>query len=120
MGVVSIRGAITVEENNNKLIIKNTELLLNRIIAKNNINNKDIISILFTATNDLNEEYPAKAARDIGLIDCSLLCFQEMNVKNSLKRCIRILMMLNSDIKQNKVNHIYLKGAKVLRKDLID
>ncbi|MBS4539942.1 chorismate mutase [Clostridium sp. D2Q-11] len=119
MGVVSIRGAITVEENNNEHIILNTKTLLNQLIMENNIQSEDIISILFTATEDLNEAYPAKAAREIGLVECSLLCFQEMYVKNSLEKCIRILIMLNSDKKQSQVSHIYLKGAKRLRKDLL-
>ncbi|MBS4536253.1 chorismate mutase [Clostridium sp. D2Q-14] len=120
MSVISIRGAITVEENTSNLIIQNTKFLLNEIINKNNIKKENIISILFTATNDLDEEYPAKAARDIGLVNCSLLCLQEMNVKNSLRKCIRVLMMINSHCKQSEINHIYLKKAVDLRKDLID
>lgn len=118
MGIVTIRGAITVDENNDKMILKDTEILLKEIMKKNSINSDNIISVLFTATKDLDQVYPAKAARNIGLTNCSLLCFQEMDVKNSLKKCIRVLMMINLDKNQSEVNHVYLKGARELRKDL--
>ncbi|NBI06596.1 chorismate mutase [Senegalia massiliensis] len=118
MRVISIRGAITVEKNTSENILDNTTKLLETIIKKNNIKSKDIISVLFTATSDIDSAYPAKAARQMGLLDCSLLCFQEMYVKDSLSRCIRVLLMLNSIKSQTEVNHIYLKEAKVLRKDI--
>lgn len=118
INIISIRGAITVEENTSSNILKNTSLLLEEIMKLNNIKKSDIISILFTATRDLDQEYPAKAARKLGLLKCSLLCFQEMHVENSLNKCIRILILLNSNTSQDDVKNIYLKGASSLRNNL--
>lgn len=119
MSVITIRGAVTVEENDKNQILENTKLLIQEIINKNNLLYEDIISVFFTATKDLDKEYPAKAARMIGLVECSLLCFQEMYVENSLGKCIRVLIMVNSNKKQSEVKHIYLKDAKQLRPDII-
>ncbi|EOD01642.1 chorismate mutase [Caldisalinibacter kiritimatiensis] len=118
MRVVSVRGAITVENNTKQEIILNTKTLLENIIKKNDIKITDIISIIFSVTDDLDEAYPAVAAREIGLTYCSLLCLQEMKVKNSLRKCIRVLLLFNSELKQNQVKHIYLKDAVKLRPDL--
>lgn len=120
MNVVSIRGAITIEKNDKKLILQNTAYLISEIINKNNLDKDDIVSIFFTATRDLDEVYPAKAARDMGLTNCSLLCSQEMYVKNSLTKCIRVMMLVNSLKTQREVKNIYLKDAIKLRPDLVD
>ncbi len=78
-----------------------------------------VICILFSATKDLNKAYPAKAARELGYVNIGLMCFNEMVVEGGLDKCIRLMILYNSDINQNDVKHIYLKGAKVLRPDLI-
>lgn len=116
----SIRGAITVEKNSEEAIIKNSEILLNKIILENNLNNEDIFSIIFSTTNDLTKIAPAKAARNLGFTDIGLMCFNEMNVENSLKKCIRIMIFVNKDINKKDIKHIYLKGATILRPDLIE
>lgn len=119
MKIVSIRGAITVEENTVDSILNNTKELLEEVIRRNNIEKDKVISILFSATKDLNKAYPAKAARELGYVNIGLMCFNEMVVEGSLDKCIRLMILYNSDINQNDVKHIYLKGAKVLRPDLI-
>ena len=84
----------------------------------NNLDSSALVSILFTATPDVVSEFPALAAREIGLGDVPLLCFVEMNVSNAMPRVIRIMMHANLDVARSEVQHIYLRGATALRQDL--
>ena len=86
MALISIRGAITAKNNTSEEILGITENLLKEIIKANNINTDDIISIIFTATKDLDAAYPAVAARKIGITNASLMCMQEMYVVGSLEK----------------------------------
>lgn len=114
-----IRGAITAENNSKECIWQNTRIMLNEIIKSNNINIDDIVSILFTCTRDLDEAYPAVAARELGIVDAALMCVQELYVKGSLEMCIRAAVNIETDKKQNEMKHIYLKGAEKLRPDIV-
>lgn len=116
--VRAIRGATTVINNDADEIIIETEKLLNDIIEKNSLGEDDIISIIFTVTQDLNAAFPAVAARKIGYTNAALMCMNEIDVPGSLKKCIRIMMHINTDKKREDIKHIYLNGAKVLRPDL--
>lgn len=116
--MVAIRGAITVKQNTSEEILEATTVLLQEILETNAIDQDKIISIIFTATKDLDAVYPAIAARDLGITDGGLLCMQEMNVVDSLQMCIRVLVHVEANVKQGDVNHVYLRGAKVLRPDL--
>ncbi len=119
MSIVSIRGAITVEHNDKVEMLEATKELLTAIIEANQINLDEISAIYFTATKDLDAVYPAVAAREIGIVESALMCFQEMYVQNSLKMCIRIAMQVEKDeLTRKNAKHQYLKGAKVLRPDL--
>lgn len=118
--MVTIRGAITVEENTKDAILNATKELILSIEEFNSIDKNGVISILFSVTDDLNQVAPAKAAREVGYTRAGLMCFNEMRVENSLKRCIRLIMFYNSSMSQNEVKHIFLKGAKILRPDLIN
>lgn len=115
-----IRGAVTVEENSSECIWENTKLMLNEIINANNINIEDIVSIFFTCTRDLDTAYPAVAAREIGIVDAALMCVQELYVKGSLKMCIRAAVNIETNKRQKDMQHVYLKGAKKLRPDIIN
>lgn len=115
-----IRGAITVEENSKSSIWENTKIMLNEIIKSNDLNIEDIVSILFTCTRDLDAAYPAVAAREIGIVDAALMCAQELYVKGSLEMCIRAAVAVETDKIQKEMKHIYLKGAKKLRPDIIN
>ena len=84
----AIRGATTVESNNEKLILLETKALLKEIISHNKLESDQIISIFFTMTADLNKVFPARAARQLGLKDTPLMCSQEIDVPNSLAFCI--------------------------------
>lgn len=118
MNTISIRGATTVLENSKSSILDSTRELIIEIEKANNIERDKVISILFSCTADLNEAYPAKAVRDLGYVNTSLMCFNEMFVKGSLDKCIRVMILYNSIMEQRDVNHIYLRDAKVLRPDL--
>lgn len=118
MNTFSIRGAITIEENTKENIVTNTEILLNEIIEKNNINKENIINIIFSTTKDITKAYPAIATRNIGITDCAIMCVQEMDVEDSLSMCIRVMITVNLDIKKQDLHHIYLKDAKKLRPDI--
>ena len=115
MFVRGIRGAITVEENTSKDILAGTKELLMRLIADNQLETENIVSIIFSTTKDLNAVFPAKAARHLGLSQVPLLCCHEMEVPISLERCIRVLMHVNTTQLQSDIEHIYLKGAAKLR-----
>ena len=113
-----VRGAISVEENNPDSILNATRQLLEQIIQKNGILKEDVPSVIFSATDDLDAVYPAKAARDLGWTETALMCMQEMKVTGSLRMCIRVLIHWNTDIPQAEIKHIYLGEAKKLRPDL--
>ncbi|MCM1339850.1 MAG: chorismate mutase [Muribaculaceae bacterium] len=112
-----IRGAITVEENTAEAIKKATLELLTEMFEKNNIQGTSNIShVILTTTEDLNAEFPAKFPRIyFGWDDVAMMCYHELNVPNSLKMCLRILVVINCD-ENFKPEFVYLKGAKNLRK----
>lgn len=117
--VAGIRGATTTEYNTAKSILDDTRLLLNEIIVANEIKNEDIISIIFTVSNDLNAAFPSVAARELGFTDIPLLNSNEINVPGSLGKCIRILMHTYTEKTRGNIRHIYLKDATKLRPDLV-
>ena len=113
----AIRGAITADENTPQQILDNTRILLEEIISRNTIEFSEIVSIIFTGTGDLDSIYPAVAARELGMVDVPLFCCQEMYVKGSLEKCIRVMMHIQS-AQSRSIEHVYLKKAKALRPDL--
>ena len=114
-----IRGATTVENNTPDEIRIAVKEMISEIIESNNIVTDDIASTSFTMTKDLDCVYPAKFAREIeGFENVPLMCYQELNIQNSLEKCIRVLILVNTEKKQNEIRHIYLNRAKSLRPDL--
>ena len=120
MTVRSIRGATSVDVNDAEPIIAATRELLERIVAANGLATEDVASVIFTATSDLDAAYPARAAREMGWVHVPLLCMQEMAVVGSLPRCIRVLVLWNTDRPAGQVRHVYLRRARVLRPDLVE
>lgn len=118
MLVRGIRGATTVEEDQAEQILSATSELLQMIKEENGIDIEDIASILFTTTSDIRSGFPALAARNMGWGQVPLMCFQEIEVFGALPRCIRVLMHINTDKRQDQISHIYLKEARQLRKDI--
>jgi chorismate mutase len=110
-----IRGAITVSENTEEAIIAATRELLQRMIKVNDVEIGDMACILFTTTSDLNATFPAAAARSLGWTRISLLCGHEMNVPGSLPRCLRVLVLFNTNKKNEEIMHVYLGDAVKLR-----
>ena len=114
----AIRGATTVDENNKEQIYAATEQMMREIIELNHIQWEDIISILFTATNDLDQAYPAVAVRKMGITEAALMCAQELYVEGSLRKCIRVMVTVEGDYQRNSLKHVYLRNAVGLRPDL--
>ena len=110
-----IRGATTVEVNTREAILEGTRELLLQMIAANDLKVEEVGSAIFTTTPDLNAEFPALAARQLGWHDVALLCCHEMAVPGALDRCIRILIHWNTSKLQDEIAHIYIKGATNLR-----
>ena len=119
MFVRGIRGAITVDRNAKEEVIKRTKELLMALKKENGFKIEDMVSIFFSATSDLNAAFPAQAARELGWKQVPLFDMKEIDVPGSLPRCIRILIQINCSKSQQEIKHCYLRGTKILRKDLI-
>lgn len=113
-----VRGATTVEANTREAILKATRQLLALMIRRNDIDSNDVASAVFTLTKDLNAEFPALAARQLGWLEVPLLCGYELQVPGSLGMCIRILLHWNTTKSQKEINHVYIHDAMALRPDL--
>lgn len=115
----AVRGAITVDRDEAQEIRAATQEMLSEVIDRNGIDSDGMISMLFTATPDLRAEFPAVAAREMGLSHVPLLCATEIDVPNATPRCIRVLVhcQLPAD---RTVRHVYLREARALRPDLAD
>jgi chorismate mutase len=118
MALRAIRGAIQLDRDDREHLLKSTAELLTKILHANDIDNSQLVSILFTATPDITSEFPAVAARELGLGDVPLMCFVEMNVERALPLIIRIMVMADLDIARSEVQHVYLRGATALRQDI--
>ena len=113
-----VRGATTVEANDREEILSATRQLLALMIRANEISPKDVASAIFTTTPDVDAEFPALAARQLGWIDVPLLCGHEIAVPGGLTRCIRVLIHWNTTKEQDQIEHIYVREAERLRPDL--
>ncbi len=118
MPVRGVRGATTVRENTSEEIISRTMELLESVIRRNEISMEDVATAVFSVTDDLDADFPAVAARRLGWIYTPLLCTREIPVPGSLPLCVRVLLVVNSEKKQEEMMHVYLYGARKLRPDL--
>jgi len=118
MSIRAIRGAIQLDVDERSHLIKSTAELLTKMLHDNKVDESQLISILFTASPDLTSEFPALAARELGLGDVPLMCFVEMDVAGALPRVIRVLINVESDTPRSQIQHVYLRGAAALRLDL--
>ena len=120
MAVRGLRGATTVELNVASEILEATRELLQELLSANGITTyEEIVSAVFTTTPDVNAVFPAEAARSLGMSQVPLLCASEIAVPNSMPRCIRILLHVNTDQPQAAMKHVYLREAKRLRPDMV-
>jgi chorismate mutase len=117
MRLRALRGAITVDENSTDAILDGTEELLRAILERNKLETENLVSCIFTTTDDLDAEFPAVAARRIGLSSVPLLGAREMNRPGALPRVIRVLVHCYVD-PETSAPHVYLRDAITLRQDL--
>jgi chorismate mutase len=113
----ALRGAITVEDNDAEQILTATEELVSQMVELNALSHDDIVSCIFTCTEDLDAEFPAVAARNLGLNDVPLICAREISVPGSLPRVIRLMVHCYAD-PETPARHVYLRDAVALRADL--
>lgn len=118
MKVRAARGAITVRDDTSQSVLDATERLLEALLLRNDVEQDDLISVLFTTTQDLRSAFPAEAARRMGLGRVPLLCAQEIPVAGAMPAVIRILMHFHTEATLDEVTHVYLDGAESLRDDL--
>ena len=118
MSVRAIRGAVQVEANTPDAISAGTKELLVEIMKANGLSHDDVISVLLTATPDLNAAFPAAAAREVGFESTPLLCAVEIDVPGALSRVVRAMATVETTLKSSEITHIYLGGAKALRRDI--
>lgn len=116
--VRALRGATTVEADTPEQIHERVTTLLQEMWARNDVHHDDLISILFTVTDDIVSTFPATAARTIGLGDVPLMCAREIPVPGSMPLCVRVLVHLETDKARSELHHVYLEKAKGLRDDL--
>jgi chorismate mutase len=116
--VRALRGATTVDADTEEQVNQRVKALVAEMLERNAIDKQDIISIFFTATDDVRSVFPAAAARAMGLGDVPLLCARELNVAGGMPLCIRVMMHLTTDRSRSELHHVYLEGAKGLRDDL--
>lgn len=113
-----VRGATTVEDNSREAILTATRQMLALLVRRNDIAPTDIASAIFTVTKDLNAEFPALAARQLGWLEVPLLCGYEIEVPGSLQKCVRVLVHWNTTKSQSELHHVYIHDAVRLRPDL--
>lgn len=113
--VRGVRGATTVERNERGAILARTRELLEHLVRLNGIASEDVAYIQFTVTPDLDEEFPAFAAREIGWEQVPLICGREIPVPGALERCVRVLLAWNTERPQSGIRHVFLRGARELR-----
>ncbi|MBP7930059.1 MAG: chorismate mutase [Acidimicrobiia bacterium] len=118
MNIRAIRGATVVDEDSKAEVTAKSQELVRAMIERNSLAHDSIISIFFTATDDVRSEFPATAARAIGLGDVPLMCAREMNVRGSMPLCIRVMMHVETDRAPADIHHVYLGAARALRDDL--
>ncbi len=116
--VRGIRGAITVPENTRESILAASAMLLQKIARENELDPSDIVGIVFTATSDLNAEFPAYAARKLGWNLVPLICAREIDVPESMPSVIRVLVHVNTEKSQDQIKHQYLGETRAFRPDL--
>jgi chorismate mutase len=114
----AVRGATTVREDTVEEIISATSHLLEEMLSRNELSHDDLVSIMFTATPDVRAEFPAAAARKIGISDVPLMCATEIDVAGAPARCIRVMMHVYTNRDRSTLRHVYLEDARQLRADL--
>lgn len=118
MAVRAVRGAIQIERDERDEVLDATTELLSAVLERNGLASDDLISVVFTATPDVRSEFPAYAARQMGITDVPLLCASEIDVPGAMPRVLRLLAHVETARPRSEMRHVYLRGAAALRTDL--
>lgn len=118
MAVRAIRGATQLDADEREHLLTATRELVTAVLEANRLSTDDLISILFTCTPDVRSEFPALAARELGLGDVPLLCTIEVDVPGAMPRVVRLMAHAEMTVPRSDVQHVYLRGAAALRRDL--
>ena len=118
--VRALRGATTLDVDEAAHLTERVQTLVNQMLDRNEVAKDDLISIVFTATEDIHSMFPATAARAAGLGDVPLICARELDVVGGTQLCVRVLMHLVTERSRTELHHVYLEGARNLRDDLPD
>lgn len=118
MAVRAVRGAVQLDRDERDHLLESVRELVRAVLDANPFGVEDLISVLFTATPDLHSEFPALAARELGLGDVPLLCTQELDIAGAMPRVVRLMAHVETDLARSEIQHVYLRGAAELRRDL--
>ncbi|MFJ8822264.1 chorismate mutase [Streptomyces sp. NPDC102467] len=118
MAVRAVRGAVQLEQDESGHMNEQVSELLTAVLERNRLSCDDLISIWFTATPDLHSDFPAAAARKLGITDVPLICAQELDIAGAMPRVVRILAHVETELPRSEVAHVYLGAAATLRKDI--
>ncbi len=118
MPVRAVRGATQLEVDERDHLLERVAELVTEVLRTNKLDHDDLISIVFTATSDVHSEFPAYAARNMGMTDVPLLCARELEIGGSMPRVIRLMAHVETDLSRDDITHVYLHGAAALRRDL--
>jgi chorismate mutase len=118
VSVRAVRGAIQVDADERDQVLEATTELLSEVLERNALSPDDLISVIFTVTPDIRSEFPAYAARQMGITDVPLLCAREIDVPGAMPRVLRLLAHVDTGLSRQEIRHVYLRGAAGLRTDL--
>ena len=118
VSVRAVRGAVQVDVDEREEVLARTRDLVSEVVRANDLALDDFISIIFTSTADLVSEFPAVAARELGMGDVPLLCARELVIAGSMPRVIRLMAHVETTRTRGEVKHVYLNGAQALRRDI--
>ena len=116
--VRAIRGATTLDRDDRDHLIERTQELIHAVFERNDLVEEDLVSVVFTATADIDSAYPAEAAREAGFVHTPLLCARELQIVGGIERCIRVLVHAYTTRDKHELRHVYLHNARQLRTDL--
>jgi chorismate mutase len=118
VAVRAVRGAVQLDRDEREHLLESVQELVREVMSANDFDVDDLISVLFTATPDLHSEFPALAARELGLGDVPLMCTQELDITGAMPRVVRLMAHVETDKARGDIQHVYLRGAVALRRDL--
>ncbi|CAM5561630.1 chorismate mutase [Streptomyces spiroverticillatus] len=118
MAVRAVRGAVQLDEDDAAHMGERVGALLTAVLERNGLSAEDLISIWFTATPDLRSDFPAAAARHLGIVDVPLICAQELDIAGAMPRVVRLLAHVETGLAKPDIQHVYLGATAALRKDI--